>query len=115
LQLRIGSNMIDDRVQSPQLSADKPYKPKFHNAALYAKVEKQLPVPHQLQIQHLSPNSTAPPTMPTNTNHLFEGNRHLVCTYYFLPIKPSNNHVFFLARSKRRVSRAAHFKDHFRQ
>lgn len=31
--------MMDDRVHSPQLLVEKPYKPKFHNAALYAKFD----------------------------------------------------------------------------
>ncbi|XP_062553233.1 uncharacterized protein LOC134218309 isoform X2 [Armigeres subalbatus] len=34
-----GSPMMDDRVHSPQLLVEKPYKPKFHNAALYAKFD----------------------------------------------------------------------------
>ncbi|XP_058836700.1 uncharacterized protein LOC131693138 isoform X2 [Topomyia yanbarensis] len=33
---------MDDRVHSPQLLVEKPYKPKFHNAALYAKFDAKL-------------------------------------------------------------------------
>ncbi|XP_055645259.1 uncharacterized protein LOC129781714 [Toxorhynchites rutilus septentrionalis] len=43
-----GSEMInrgsplEDRVNSPQLLVEKPYKPKFHNAALYTKFDAKL-------------------------------------------------------------------------
>ncbi|XP_065086160.1 uncharacterized protein shn isoform X2 [Ochlerotatus camptorhynchus] len=33
---------MDDRVHSPQLLVEKPYKPKFHNAALYTKFDGKL-------------------------------------------------------------------------
>ncbi|KAL9701906.1 hypothetical protein quinque_005347 [Culex quinquefasciatus] len=33
---------MDDRVHSPQLLVEKPYKPKFHNAALYTKFDAKL-------------------------------------------------------------------------
>ena len=91
---------MDDRVQSPQLSsAEKPYKPKFHNAALYAKVEKQLPPQPALQLLPQPPMiiTTAAPTIPimsSNSNPSFghhqfhHHHHHLVKLLFLKPLCP---------------------------
>ncbi|XP_055531784.1 transcription factor HIVEP3 isoform X2 [Wyeomyia smithii] len=68
---------MDDRVHSPQLLVEKPYKPKFHNAALYAKLDAKL----ANKFPSSGPNSTGsglPPALNVShsappTPHYFNG------------------------------------------
>ncbi|XP_058466197.1 transcription factor HIVEP3 isoform X2 [Malaya genurostris] len=64
LQITRGSPM-DDRMHSPQLLVEKPYKPKFHNAALYAKFDAKL----ANKLPSSTPSSTSSSTTNLNVSH----------------------------------------------